>query len=89
MYKNKLASGENNICGKNIKRLRQLLPEKTSQRKLADMLQIQGLDLDKNAIQRIESGKRFVTDIELKAFAQVFHVSSDELLSGENPPDVV
>lgn len=83
MYKNKLPGGENNICGKNIKRLRQLLPEKTSQRKLADMLQIQGLDLDKNAIQRIESGKRFVTDIELKAFAQVFHVSSDELLSDE------
>lgn len=74
MYKNKLPGGENNICGKNIKRLRQLLPEKTSQRKLADMLQIQGLDLDKNAIQRIESDKRFVTDIELKAFAQVFHM---------------
>lgn len=44
------------------------------------MLQIQELDLDKNAIQRTESGKRFVTDIELKAFAEIFDMSSDELL---------
>lgn len=29
------------------------------------MLQMAGLDLDKNAVQRIESGKRTVTDIEL------------------------
>lgn len=35
---------------------------------------------DKNAIQRIECGKRFVTDIELKAFAQIFGVSVDELV---------
>ena len=51
-----------------------------TQRKFADMLQIHGLDLDKNAIQRIESGARFVTDIELKIIAQVLHVSCDTLL---------
>ena len=44
--------------------------ENVSQRKLADMLQVQGLDIDKNAIQRMESGKRFITDIELKALAR-------------------
>ena len=80
MYKNKNTKGRNNICGNNIKQLRKHLPEKTSQRKLADMLQIKGLDIDKNAIQRIESGKRFVTDIELKALSDVLHVSCDELL---------
>jgi len=67
MYKNKSSTGFNNICGQKIKELRLQLPEKTSQRKFADMLQIHGLDVDKNAIQRIESGQRFVTDIELKA----------------------
>ena len=46
-----------------------------SQKRLADMLQLLGLDLDKNAIQRIESGKRFVTDIELRYFAKVLNVS--------------
>ncbi len=80
MYKNKSSNGSNNICGKKIKELRLQLPEKTSQRKFADMLQIHGLDLDKNAIQRIESGKRFVTDIELKVFAKILNSTTDELL---------
>lgn len=80
MYKNRLPNGRNNICGENIRRLRQKLPEKTSQRKLADLLQIQGLDIDKNAVQRMESGQRFVTDIELRVLADVFRISCDELL---------
>lgn len=80
MYKNKTEGGQNNICGRNIKRLREQLPEKTSQRKLADQLQMAGLDIDKNAVQRIESGKRFVTDIELKVIAQVLAVSYEALL---------
>ena len=51
-----------------------------SQRQLADMLQLAGLDIDKNAIQRIEAGKRFVTDIELIVFSKVLNVSLNELL---------
>ena len=51
-----------------------------SQRILAEKMQICGIDLDKNAIQRIESGERFVTDIELKAFASIFGVSIDALI---------
>ncbi|NBI86492.1 XRE family transcriptional regulator [Lachnospiraceae bacterium] len=80
MYKNRAANGENNICGQKVREIREQLPEKTSQRKLADMLQMEGLDLDKNAVQRIESGKRFVTDIELKVMAKVLGVSYQELL---------
>ena len=80
MYKNKTEGGHNNICGRNIKRIREALPEKTSQRKLADQLQMAGLDIDKNAVQRIESGKRFVTDIELKVIAQVLAVIYETLL---------
>ena len=53
---------------------------KMSQRAFADKLQLLGIDLDKNAIQRIECGKRFVTDIELKAFAQILGITADELL---------
>ena len=80
MYKNKAGDGGNNICGQKIKEIREKLPEKTSQRKLADMLQRAGLDIDKNAVQRIESGKRFVTDIELKVIAEVLGVSYQSLL---------
>lgn len=54
--------------------------EKMSQRMLAEKLQLRGIDVDKNAIQRMESGERFVTDIELKVLAEVFGVTSDELL---------
>lgn len=80
MYKNRSTDGKNNICGKKVSEYRLNLPEKTSQRKLADLLQIEGLDIDKNAIQRIESGQRFVTDIELKALAKVLGVTYEDLL---------
>lgn len=80
MYKNKASDGSNNICGKRIKEFREQLPEKTSQKQFSDMLQIAGLDVDKNAVQRIESGGRFVTDIELKIIARVLGVSYQELL---------
>ena len=80
MYKNKTRDNRNNICGSKIKEIRKKLPEKTSQRKLADMLQMAGLDIDKNAVQRMESGERFVTDIELKSIAKVLDVSYQELL---------
>ena len=43
-------------------------------------MQLVEIDIDKNAVQRIECGKRFVTDIEIIAFAKVFDVTLDELL---------
>ena len=54
---------------------------KVSQREFADRLQLEGLDIDKNAVQRIEAGNRFVTDIELKAIAKLLNTTADELLS--------
>ena len=80
MYKNKALDGTNNISGKNIRKIRLSLKSKTSQRQLADKMQLEGLELDKNAIQRIESGQRFITDIELKTFAKVLGVSYNLLL---------
>ena len=79
MFINKATDGANNICGKNISVFRKELG--LSQRILADKLQIAGLDIDKNAIQRIESGKRFVTDIELMYFSKVLNKSLQELLN--------
>lgn len=82
MYKNKNKDGTLNLSGPKIKELRLSLKPAVSQRMLADQLQLIGTDLDKNAIQKIESGKRFVTDIEVVAFAKVFHITTDELLNG-------
>ena len=72
LYKNRAEDGRNNICGKNVKRLRQGMAKKTSQRMLAYLLQMKGLDVDKNA------------DIELKMMASVLDVSVDALLSDPN-----
>ena len=80
MYKNKADDGRRNLCGKKVALLRQRMVPKVSQRAFADMLQLAGLDLDKTAVQRMESGQRFVTDVELKTLAGVLGVSADELL---------
>ena len=79
MFKNK-NEGKNNLCGEKVRILRLAYPSKLSQRALADKMQLIGIDIDKNAIQRIECGKRFVTDIELKALSEIFGISIDELV---------
>ncbi len=78
MFINKTDDGRNNICGNNVAALRKQM--KISQRELADRLQLIGLDLDKNAIQRIEAGKRFVTDIDIISLAKIFDCSFEDLL---------
>lgn len=80
MFKNRGPDGKLNISGRNIARLRAAMPGKVSQRALADMLQLEGLDVNKNAVQQMESGQRFVTDVELKTLAKIFGVSADALL---------
>ncbi len=79
MFINKTDDGRNNLCGENVAKFRKEMH--LSQRKLADKLQLNGLDVDKNAIQRIEAGKRFVTDIELVVLSKALDRTLDELLS--------
>ena len=78
MFINRASNGLNNICGANIAVTRKEMG--LSQRQLADLAQLAGLDIDKNAIQRIEAGKRFITDIELITLSKILHKSYDELL---------
>lgn len=61
-----------------VKELRKGL--RISQRELSDRLIVNGLDIDKNAVQRIESGQRFVTDIEIIYLAKVLNISVEELI---------
>lgn len=82
MFINKTSDSKNNLSGKNIAKFRKEI--KISQRELADRLQLIGLDVDKNAIQRIESGQRFVIDIELVAFSKVLKKTFEELLADDN-----
>lgn len=80
MFKNKAKDGKNNICGKKIYELRNNFKPKMSQRMLAELLQLNGVDVDKNAIQRMESGQRFITDIEVVALCKIFKISYGDLL---------
>ena len=84
MFINKSFDGKNNVCGKNVAVMRKKL--NISQRELAERMQLMGYDLDKNAIQRIESGQRFVTDIEVQVLAKVFDVELPTLFD-ENLSD--
>ena len=81
MFTNKAENGRNNLCGTVVVKRRKEMGK--SQRQLADLLQIAGLDIDKNAIQRIESGQRFVTDIELTYLAKVLNLSFASLLGDQ------
>lgn len=66
MYKNKGREGSHNLCGTKVKYYRKRLPGHPSQNAFAKMAQLEGLDIDKNVIQRVVSGQRFVTDIDMK-----------------------
>lgn len=79
MFVNKAPDGSNNLCGRQVARLRSAAG--LSQRELADLMQLRGLTIDKNAIQRMESGQRFVTDVELPHLAAVLNVTVEALLA--------
>ena len=83
MHKAKTAGGRANICGVHLKNMRKAMRPKCSQRAFADRLQLLGLDVDKNAVQLIECGKRTVSDIELKVIAKALEVPVEELLKEE------
>lgn len=71
-------NGRNNIAGIKVARIRKGL--RISQRELSDRLQLIGLDIDKNAVQRIESGQRFITDIEIGFLAKALGTTVTDLL---------
>ena len=81
MPKPKTKTGEKNLISKQLIELRQ--QHNMSQRLLAYQLQLKGYDMDKNVITRIETNKRYVTDLELKAFTEIFNVSFDYLIDGK------
>ncbi len=84
MFKHKASNGARNLCGQKVKMLRREASPKMSQRLLAEKIQLQGVDVDKTAVKRIENGERYVTDIELKILCNIFDKSADFFLSDDN-----
>jgi len=77
MFATHTKTGRNNMVGYTVAKTRKKLL--LSQRELADRLQTIGWDIDKNGIQRIESGERFVNDMELIYLAHLFNMTIPEL----------
>ena len=67
-----------NIIGPRVRMYRE--QAKLSQRALAEKLQLMGYDFSDLTILRIESGKRFVADYEVKALEKFFGISYQDLL---------
>ena len=84
MPKPKTSTGEKNLISQRLIELRR--QHNMSQRLLAYQLQLNGYDMDKNVITRIETNKRYVTDIELQALAKIFGVSYEALIDGVDKP---
>ena len=82
MPKPRSITGKKNLISQQLIALRK--ERQYSQRDLARKLQLAGYDMDKNVITRIETNKRFVTDIEIRAFSQIFDVSYEFLIDGSS-----
>ena len=67
-----------NVIGEKLKSYREL--NKLSQAQVSSKLQLIGIDIPKNSLQRLENGKRILRDYELAGFSKIFNVSIDEML---------
>ena len=71
-------NGKKNICGKRVKEARQKL--NLSQEALAAKLQVDGVNIERDSVSRIEIGTRFVADYELLALCKILGVTPEFLL---------
>lgn len=78
MFLVKAPDGKNNLVGKKLLMIRN--ERRLSQSKLAASFQLSGFEADRYVISRIESGKRYVTDIEISLISKVLGISIVELI---------
>lgn len=71
-------NGKKNIYGDRLREDR--VVRRLRQEDLAAKIQIEGVNMERDSISRIEIGTRFVSDFELKIFAKVLGVSVNWLL---------
>ena len=70
--------GKKNLSGERIYQAR--TRKHLSQAELAAQMQVQGVIIERDAISKIETGDRFVSDYELMVFARVLGVTMDWLV---------
>lgn len=75
-----------NKSGHRIRIARTMQNPRLTQDDLVAKLQIIDINMSKNILSRIELGDRYVTDLELIAFAKIFGVTIAWLLEETNDP---
>ena len=70
--KDEAAPAALNITGRNIREAR--IAAKLTQKQLSEKLETLAVYVCRGSVSRIESGERLITDIELKAIAEILHV---------------
>ena len=73
--------GKKNISGDRIHQIR--TTKRMSQNELAARMQVNGVLIEREAISKIETGDRFVTDYELMVFSEVLGVTMNWLAGRE------
>jgi hypothetical protein len=76
-----------NKSGHRIRAARFMNNPAISQTDLIARMQIKGFNISKNIMSRIEHNERYVTDLELIAFAEVLNVSTSWLLGETDIPN--
>ncbi len=74
-------NGKKNICGDRIHEAR--CRHRLTQSDLAAQLQVNGINIERDSISRIEIGTRFVADYELREVSKILKVSVEWLLGIE------
>lgn len=82
MTRQRTSEGGKNLISKQLKELRE--EHNLSIRGLSEELKKLGYEIDRNVICRIENDERYVTDVEVKAFVEVFHVDYAYLIEGKS-----
>lgn len=72
-----------NIIGKKINTIRKL--KGITQEQLTARLNVQGIDIDRTMISKIETQSREVSDFEIKAIANALGVTIEELFDESQP----
>lgn len=77
----KLGHKHKNVIGPAVRKLRMAQRTPVSQQDLAGRLAARGIQIDRSALARIESGQRLVKDIEAVAIAAALHVPIEQLFA--------
>ena len=74
-------NGKKNICGDRLREARVI--QRLRKEDLAAKIQVEGVNMERDSISRMESGYRFVADYEILTIADILDVSVLWLLGRE------